>query len=434
MDAALLALLWAGPLAAADPAPLHSEAAQRVADILEQIRVRYVEPIDERKMVSDAVNGVLRNLDPHSKYLDPEAFKRMQAENRGRYGGLGIELRMRNGLPTVVAAFDDTPAQRAGVRPGDRISRIGDLGTEGLSLEQVVQRMRGDPDSQVTLALVREGESEPLVLTLTRAVIQWQSVRARLVVPGVAHVTLTHFQEQTPQLLAAALERLWKESDGGLSGLVLDLRDNPGGLISAAVGVSAAFLPKDAPVVSAEGAGQGSRMRRSARREDYLRGRGEDYLARLPPAVKNLPLVVLVNRGSASASEIVAGALQDHRRATILGAQTHGKGSVQQLIPFDDGSGLKITTSYYYTPNGHKVQGKGITPDVVVEAQAGAARLTDAAPAYSTSDAPPAAVDTAASLRCAQTVRAAAGEPEEEVDCQLEAALNLLHERRASGD
>jgi len=433
IGAGLIALVWGAPVAALDPVPLHSDAAQRVADILVQIRSRYVEPIDDRKLVSDAVNGVLRGLDPHSKYLDAEAFKRMQDESRGRYGGVGIELRTGSGGPSVAAVIDGSPAQRAGVLPGDRISRIDELDTASVSLEQVVQRMRGEPDSQVRLTLVRDGEREPLVLTLTRAVIQWQSVRARLVVPGVAYVRLSQFQEQTPPMLASALERLWKDSNGGWSGIVLDLRDNPGGLISAAVGVSAAFLPKDVPVVSADGAGQGSSLRRAARRADYLRGPGEDYLAHLPAEIKKLPLIVLVNGNSASASEIVAGALQDHRRGTILGTQTRGKGSIQQLIPFDDGSGLKITTSYYYTPNGHKVHGKGITPDVLVDAQASSVRLTDATPAQPALDAGPAAVDATASAPCMRGVRTASVEPgeSEEVDCQLEEALSRLGPRAA---
>jgi carboxyl-terminal processing protease len=435
LAAALVALLCVGPSVAADPVPVQDDAVRRVVEILGQIRSRYVEPIDERKMVSDAVNGVLKGLDPYSKYLDPDAFKKMQAENRGRYGGLGMELRIEKGLPTVVAAYEDTPARRAGVMPGDRISRIDDNSTEGLTLEQVIQRMRGEPDSRVSLAVLREGEPEPRVLTLIRAVIQWQSVRSKLIEHDYGYLKLTHFQEQTPQMMAGAIEQLWKQGDHGLTGIVLDLRDNPGGLITAAVGVSAAFLPNDAPVVFADGAGENSKMRRYAKREDYLRGRAEDYLARLPAEVKSVPLVVLVNRNSASASEIVAGALQDHKRATILGTQTYGKGSIQQIIPFDDGSGLKITTSYYYTPAGHKVNGKGITPDVVVEAQGAAAnKLTDAMPALPEADAQLTKAEAKAAAKCGQLVRTAAGEGgdgEQEVDCQLEEALHLLRERTA---
>jgi carboxyl-terminal processing protease len=419
----LLLLLWALPAGALDPVPLSSDPSRRVADILDQIRARYVEPIDERKLVSDAVNGVLRGLDAYSKYLEPDAFRRMQEESRGRYGGVGIELRMLDGAPRVQAVFDESPAQHGGVQAGDRILRIDGAEVAKLALSELVQRMRGAPGSQVSLELQREGASQPIVVTLTRAQIQAQSVRARLVAPGVLYLRVSGFQEQTPQMLAAALDRQWKNSEGGLTGIVLDLRDNPGGLITAAVGVSAAFLPEDATVVTADGAGQDSTLRRSARRQDYLRGRANDYLARLPAETKSLPLVVLVNRHSASASEIVAGALQDHKRALILGTQTHGKGSVQQLIPFDDGSGLKITTSYYYTPNGHKVQGKGITPDVVIEAQAGPARVTDAAPALPATDAGSAGLDATASLGC---VAPAAPSDAEEKDCQLEEALRRL--------
>ena len=437
LAAALVALLCMGPSVAADPVPLQDDAVRRVVEILQQIRSRYVEPIDERKMVADAVNGVLKGLDPYSKYLDPESFKKMQAENRGRYGGLGMELRIENGLPTVVAAYDDTPAHRAGVKPGDRISRIDDNTTEGLSLEQVIARMRGEPESRVSLAVLRAGEQEPRVLTLTRAVIQWQSVRSKVIENDYGYVKLTHFQEQTPHMMASALEQLWKQQgERGLAGIVLDLRDNPGGLITAAVGVSAAFLPNDAPVVFADGAGETSKMRRYAKREDYLRGRAEDYLARLPAEMKTVPLVVLVNHNSASASEIVAGALQDHKRATILGTQTYGKGSIQQIIPFDDGSGLKITTSYYYTPAGHKVHGKGITPDVVVEAQGAAAgnKLTDATPDVPEATAQLVKGDGKVAAKCAHLVQTAAGDGtdgEQEADCQLGEALQLLRQRTA---
>ena len=429
-----VALLCAVPALAAEPVPLQGDAVRRVVEILEQIRSRYVEPIDDRKMVSDAVNGVLKGLDSYSKYLDPEAFKKMQAENRGRYGGLGLELRIEKGLPTVVAAFEDTPAQRAGIKPGDRISRIDDSSTEGLTLEQVVQRMRGEPDSKVDLAVLCTGDAAPRLFTLTRTVIQWQSVRSRLIEPDYGYLKLTHFQEQTPQMMVSAIEQLWKQRDHGLSGIVLDLRDNPGGLITAAVAVSAAFLPNDVPVVFADGAGESSKVRRYAKREDYLRGRTEDYLARLPAQIKSVPLVVLVNRSSASASEIVAGALQDHKRATILGTQTHGKGSIQQIIPFDDGSGLKITTSYYYTPSGRKVNGKGITPDVIVEAGGTSTKLTDTIPALPEGEAQLVNADGKPGNKCGAAVRAAAGDAaqsEQELDCQLEEALQLLRVRNA---
>lgn len=437
---ALSALLWAGPSVAADPAPAQSDAVRRVVDILEQIRSRYVEPVDDSKLVSDAVNGVLKGLDPYSKYLDPEAFRKMQSENQGRYGGVGIEVRIDKGYPTVIAAFEHTPAHRAGVMPGDRISRIGEATTEGLTLEQITQRMRGEPDSQVTLAVLRDGDKEPRVFTLTRAIVQWQSVRSKLIEPAYGYLKLTHFQEQTPRMMAEAIGRLYKENPVGLTGIVLDLRDNPGGLITAAVGVCAAFLPTDAPVVFADGAHEGSKMRRYAKREDYLRGKMDDYLAGLPEEIKSVPLVVLVNNNSASASEIVAGALQDHKRATVLGTRTYGKGSIQQIIPFDDGSGLKITTSYYYTPSGHKVNGNGITPDVVVEApQATAAKSTDSAPVPPAPEAQLAKADAKAkpNLHCAQLVRTNApteGEQavDDEVDCQLEEALQLLRQRVAS--
>lgn len=355
--------LYVTPATAAE----HSPAVERIANLLEQVRARYVEKIDDAKLVSDALNGVLKGLDPYSKYMDPEAFETLQNQNRGEYGGVGIEVRLEANGARILSVFDEAPAARAGLRPGDVITRIGDSGLEGLDLDAVTNRMRGKVDSEVQLTVLRAGEGQPEQLTVKRAVVRWQSVRARMIEPGYAYLRVTNFQEHTAEMMASAIKELWKTNNGRVLGLVLDLRDNPGGLITAAVGVSTAFLPPNVPIAYADGAGQASKMRLFARREDYLRPNMPDYLADLPAELKTLPMVVLVNKNSASSSEIVAGALQDHKRATIVGTLTYGKGSIQRMFQQEDGAGLKITTSYYYTPSGRKVNGKGVTPDLLVE-------------------------------------------------------------------
>jgi carboxyl-terminal processing protease len=353
------------------------EPERRVAEILEQIKARYAEPIDDNKLVADAVNGVLKNLDPHSVYLDAKAFRELQMESRGEYGGVGIEVAIDGRAVKVLATLENTPASRAGLRAGDVFVRIGDTGVDGMSLEQVTRRVRGEPDTDVTLTIVRAGEPGPRSVTLTRETIQGRSVKADLIEPGYAYVRLTQFQRNTARAMAQDLERLMEGS--AVTGIILDLRDNPGGVLSAAVGVSAAFLEPGAPVVFSDGTGSGSKMRLFAKRADYLRNSTEDYLEALPPLVKTLPMVVLVNGESASAAEIVAGALQDNKRATILGTRTYGKGSIQTVIPFGDGTGMKLTTAHYFTPSGRVIQGKGVMPDIVVEEKFAA--QADAAPA-----------------------------------------------------
>lgn len=437
--AALFAVVLAVTLPGAPQAALagqHSEAVERIADLLEQIRARYVERIDDAKLIANAVNGVLKELDPYSKYMDPESFEKLQSHNRGEYGGVGIEVRTEKEGARVIAAFDDAPAQRAGLKPGDLIVQIDDTRLEGMELEQITQLMRGKPDTDVRLTLMREESSEPTLVTVRRSVIRWQSVRARMLESDYAYVRITNFQEHTGEMLAGLLEQLWKSRDGNIDGIVLDLRDNPGGLITAAVGVSSVFLPSDAPVVFADGAGPSSKMRLYARKQDYLRASQSDYLATLPPALKTVPLVVLVNKNSASSSEIVAGALQDHKRATVVGTLTYGKGSIQRMFPQNDGSGLKITTSHYYLPGGRKVHGTGVLPDVVVEKEPSIALA--AAPEDGAKPVQPVAVsgDVAAadSKRplqgvCMDLMHAKAdanAKPAADRDCQLEEAVRVL--------
>jgi carboxyl-terminal processing protease len=425
---------WAGR--DSPPPPPRSSAVERISQMLEQIRARYVEPIDDDKLVADALNGVLKGLDPYSKYMNPDAYEAMQGQNRGEYGGLGLEVRMEPAGARVGSTFEDAPAERAGLKSGDLITRIDDTSLEGMSLEQVTERMRGKPDTEITLAVVRKAQQETESIKVRRAIVRWQSVRGSLIEPGVAYLRITNFQEHTGEMLASTIERLWHESEAPMQGIVLDLRDNPGGLLTAAVAVCAAFLPPNAPVVYAEGAGQTSKMRLYASKADYLRGDASDYLASLPAELKTLPLVVLVNKNSASSSEIVAGALQDHKRASVLGTKTFGKGSIQRMYPQQDGSGLKITTSYYYTPSGRKVQGHGVTPDLTVEREPALTTAKADGPQTVAMDGQVAQAEAKPPAQvCFPVVRAAGGaakdvqQAEPEPDCQLSEAVRLLRGR-----
>jgi carboxyl-terminal processing protease len=275
---------------------------------------------------------------------------------------------MEDGFVKVVAPIDDTPAARAGLKPGDLIIKLDETAVKGMSLNDAVKRMRGKPNSNITLTVVRKGEAAPFTVTLTRAVIKIQSVRFKLIEPDFGYVRISQFQEHTGETLVKAVDGLYKQNQKPLRGLVLDLRNDPGGLLNGAVAVSAAFLPQNSLVVYTDGRTEDAKMKLNASSEFYLRGRTrEDYIQKLPPEVKNVPMVVLVNGGSASASEIVAGALQDHKRATIIGTQTFGKGSVQTIMPLGNNTAIKLTTARYYTPNGRSIQAKGITPDLIVE-------------------------------------------------------------------
>jgi carboxyl-terminal processing protease len=274
---------------------------------------------------------------------------------------------MEDGLVRIVSPIEDTPAYRAGIKAGDYIVKIDDLQVQGISLNDAVSKMRGKAGTSVTLTLLRKGEGKPIVVTLKRAIIKTQSVKSKLAEPGYGYIRVTQFQEHTTENLALAIEALYKENKAPLKGLVLDLRNDPGGLLDGAVGVSAAFLPKDALVVYTEGRTADAKIKLTASSQFYQRESGKDYFKNTPKDVKNVPLVVLVNGGSASASEIVAGALQDHKRALVVGTQSFGKGSVQTILPIDAKSALKLTTARYFTPNGRSIQAKGITPDIVVE-------------------------------------------------------------------
>jgi carboxyl-terminal processing protease len=346
--------------------PLPIEELRAFTDVFGAVKTNYVEPVEDKKLITEAINGMLTGLDPHSAYLDAEAFKELQVGTQGQFGGLGIEVGMEDGFVKVISPIEDTPAFRAGIKPGDLIVKLDDTPVKGMSLNDAVKKMRGKPNTNITLTISRKGETQPVVVTLTRAVIRVQSVKSKVIEPGYGWVRVSQFQEQTPENLVKHLDGLFKQ--GQLKGLVLDLRNDPGGLLHGAVAISAAFLPQKALVVSTEGRAEDAKRKFFASPEDYARGsRGEDVLKALPAAVKTVPMVVLVNGGSASASEIVAGALQDHKRAKVLGTQTFGKGSVQTIMPLGNSTAIKLTTARYYTPNGRSIQALGVTPDMIIE-------------------------------------------------------------------
>jgi carboxyl-terminal processing protease len=348
--------------------PLPIEELRAFTEVFGRVKSDYVEPVEDKKLITEAINGMLTGLDPHSAYLDQEAFKEMQVGTQGEFGGLGIEVGMEDGFVKVVAPIDDTPAARAGVKSGDLIVKLDETSVKGMTLNDAVKRMRGKPNTPITLTIVRKGEPKPIVVTLTRAVIKIQSVKSKLLEPGYAYFRVSQFQEHTGETLARSIETLFKQNQGQMKGIVLDLRNDPGGLLNGAVAVSAAFLPQGALVVYTDGRTEDSKMRLNASPENYLRGRAkEDYVRRLPAEAKTVPMVVLVNGGSASASEIVAGALQDHKRAVIMGQQTFGKGSVQTILPLGNNTAIKLTTARYYTPNGRSIQAKGIMPDIPLD-------------------------------------------------------------------
>ena len=338
------------------------------SEVFGRIKSDYVEPVEDRKLLKEAINGMLTGLDPHSAFLDQEAYRDLQVGTQGEFGGLGIEVGTEDGFVKVVAPIEDTPAFRAGVQAGDLIIKLDDMSLKGISLSDAVKKMRGKPNTDVKLTILRKNEQNPLEIVVRRDVIRVKSVKARMLEPGYGLVRITQFQEHTGENLATAIQDLYKQSGGELKGLVLDLRMNPGGLLNSAVAVSAAFLPKNALVVYTDGRTEDAKMRLTASKENYVRGAfKDDYLSKLPPSVKTVPLVVLVNGASASASEIVAGALQDQHRATLIGTTTFGKGSVQTILPLPNNQAVKLTTARYYTPSGRSIQAKGIVPDIVVE-------------------------------------------------------------------
>jgi carboxyl-terminal processing protease len=337
------------------------------AEVFGKVKSDYVEPVEDKKLINEALTGMLAGLDPHSTFMDADAYKDLQAGTQGEFGGLGIEVAMEDGLVKVVTPIEDSPAYKAGLKTGDLIMKLDDTQVRGLTLNDAVKKMRGVPDTKITLTVLRKNEPNPLTFTLTRAIIKSQSVKNKYIEKDYGYVRITQFQERTGEDLAKALKSLQAQNKGPFKGLVLDLRNNPGGLLDAAVGVSAAFLPKDKLVVYTEGRVADSKMKLTANPQDYARRGKSDYLKDVPADYKKTPIVVLVNAGSASASEIVAGALQDHKRATIMGIPSFGKGSVQTILPMNNGSAIKLTTARYFTPNGRSIQAKGIVPDINVD-------------------------------------------------------------------
>ena len=322
---------------------------RRFAEVFSSIKKSYVEPVTDQQLLEDAIAGMVRGLDPHSDYLIKEAFDNLQEHTNGEFGGLGIEVGMKDGFVHVITPLDDTPAQEAGIKAGDLITKLGDTPVQGMSLSDAVKLMRGKIGESIRITIMREGVDAPFEVELVRAAIKIRSVRSRLLEPGFGYVRISEFQANTGQDLLDALAKLQK--DEALKGLVLDLRNNPGGVLQAAVAVSDAFLDEGL-IVYTEG--------RIARSE-------LEFNATDDVAIGNVPLIVLINGGSASASEIVAGALQDQKRAVIMGTQSFGKGSVQTVVPLSEDRAVKITTARYFTPNGRSIQAQGISPDVVVE-------------------------------------------------------------------
>nr|WP_315246195.1 S41 family peptidase [uncultured Albidiferax sp.] len=362
-------------------APLPLEELQQLAAVFGMVKTDYVEPVDEKKLISDAIAGMVASLDPHSQYFDKKSFKEFREGTTGRFVGVGIEITQEDGLVKVVSPIEGSPAFRAGLKPNDLITKIDDTAVKGLPLNDAVKKMRGEPNTKVNLTIFRKDENRSFPVTITREEIRTQSVRAKVVEPGYAWVRLSQFQDRTVEDFATKVTDIYKQ-EPKLKGLVLDLRNDPGGLLDAAVAVSAAFLPENVTVVSTNGQLADSKFTYKASPEFYQR-RGADALAKLPAALKTVPLIVLVNEGSASASEIVAGALQDYKRGTIMGSQTFGKGSVQTVRPLGPDTGLKLTTARYYTPSGKSIQAKGIVPDVMVDDSAdgnpfGALRMREA--------------------------------------------------------
>ncbi len=331
-------------------ATLPLEELRTFTEIFRKIKSDYVEPVEDKVLIEHAIHGMLSGLDPHSSYLDMDEFKNLQAGTTGEFGGLGLEVGMEDGFVKVIAPIDDTPASRGGIHAGDLIIRLDDTPVQGMPLNEAVKLMRGQAGTNITLTIIRKGEGKPLKITLTRAIIKVKSVKARILEPGFGYLRVSQFQSQTGDNLIEAVKKLKQENGGKLKGMVLDLRNNPGGVLNAAVAVSDAFL-ESGLIVYTEGRIKDSLLKYSATPDDVLKG---------------APLVVLVNGGSASASEIVAGALQDHRRAVVMGSKTFGKGSVQTILPMTNDTALKLTTARYFTPNGRSIQAEGIVPDIVL--------------------------------------------------------------------
>jgi len=347
-------------------APLPLEELQQLATVFGMVKSEYVEPVDEKKLITDAITGMVASLDPHSQYFDKKSFKEFREGTSGKFVGVGIEITQEDGLVKVVSPIEGSPAFRAGLKTNDLITKIDEIAVKGLTLNEAVKRMRGEPNTKVLLTIYRKDENRTFPVTITREEIKQQSVRGKVVEPGYAWIRVSQFQERSFEDFAKKVDEIYKQ-DPKIKGLVLDLRNDPGGLLTSAVAMSAAFLPENVTVVSTNGQTPESKQVLRATPSDIRGLAGAEALKNLPVALKKVPLVVLVNEGSASASEIVAGALQDHKRATVMGSQSFGKGSVQTFRPLGPDTGLKITTSRYYTPSGRSIQAKGIVPDVMVD-------------------------------------------------------------------
>jgi len=327
------------------------ETVKALSDVFQRIKENYVEPVDDKTLLENAIRGMLSGLDPHSTYLDEKATEELRIGTSGEFGGLGIVVGMEDGFVKVVSPIDDTPAARAGVKAGDLIIRLDEKPVKGMSLDDAVKMMRGEPGTKISLTIVREGVDKPIELDITRDRIRVESVKSRMVEPGYGYVRISNFQVRTGADVRKAVSKMKKESKGKLKGLILDLRNNPGGLLDAAISVSDAFI-KQGDIVSIKGRTLDNKKTAHATPDDIL---------------NDAPMVVLVNGGSASASEIVAGALQDHKRAVIMGSQTFGKGSVQSVIDLDNNTAIKLTTALYYTPNMRSIQAEGIVPDIKLD-------------------------------------------------------------------
>nr|VFK63356.1 MAG: carboxyl-terminal processing protease [Candidatus Kentron sp. UNK]VFK70820.1 MAG: carboxyl-terminal processing protease [Candidatus Kentron sp. UNK] len=329
-------------------ASLPLEELRIFTEIFGKIKSDYVEPLQDEILLENAIEGMISGLDPHSSYLKPDEYKDLQEGTSGEFGGLGIEFTMEDGFVKVITPIDDTPAKRAGVQAGDLIIRLDDVPIKGMKISEAVKTMRGEPDTRITLTILREGRQKPIEITIVRDIIRVKSVKSKTLEPGLGYLRITQFQSKTSSFLRSALSKLKQENQDSLDGLVLDLRNNPGGILDAAVEVADAFLKKG-KIVYTKGRRDDARLEFNTKPTDILKG---------------APMVVLVNGGSASASEIVAGALQDHKRAIIVGEKTFGKGSVQTILPMKNGDALKLTTARYFTPSGTSIQATGISPDI----------------------------------------------------------------------
>lgn len=387
------------------------EELQAFTEVFSRIKSDYVESVDDKQLIEDAIKGMLNGLDPHSSYLNTAEFSELKIGTTGQFGGLGIEVGMENGFVKVISPIDDTPAARAGIQASDLIIKLDDKPVKGMTLNEAVKLMRGKPNTDIVLTIIRDGESKPLIITLTREIIRVKSVKNRMLEPGYGYVRITNFQSRTTTDLLKAISDLQKQDK--LEGLILDLRNNPGGVLNGAVGVSDAFI-NDGLIVYTEG-----RIDDSSHR----------YLATPGDSLNGAPLVILINGGSASASEIVAGAMQDHKRAIIMGTKSFGKGSVQTIQELRNGSAVKLTTARYFTPDGRSIQAKGIVPDIELSTLSITAKDSNRKESFSEKDLqgrlsnPDGEDDTSSDANKADKKESATLA---ETDFQLFEALNLL--------